>query len=1440
MRRIRLKYFLSVIAVVILLTVGIHLVHRAQSKRIARALIGQADRAEKRGDRGTTVEYLQRYLSYQPSDAAAMVRLGKFLMAEGTTNPENARRVIGIFEKALILDGGLDEIRRQLAELDLAQGDFPAAQTHVEYLQNSRPDDGALELLRARCLEGLRKYQEAAEWYDKARKHQPNLIEAYVSLAGLKRRQLSRPQEADQVMDALVVKDGLIAANSKSGRAYLERARYRQEFKLPGFEKDIADAYELAPDDADVILAAALAARVGGMFDFDRARTLLRRGLKLHPKVSQLYTTLASLESADGKPGEAAKIMEQGITALRDQIDFRWSRADYLITAGNLDEAAKVIEKLGETTIIPESVSYLKARLLYQRRKWAEAARMLEGAAPVLAAREGGTLLAKRAYMLLGQAYQQLGKADQQFSAYRRAVDIVLPSGDLDLNARVGMASSWEARGRIDDAISEYRKIATTPGAPSGIKFDLARLLVLKDLRLPPAQRRWTEAEQAINDADKALPGFPQVVILRAEVLSAQGRNDEASDLIRQARTRTPDQASFWVAQAVMESRRGKDDEALRLINEAEARLGRIVELRSARARYWAGRGGPEGIAALGELERSAGELKSDEDRKRFLELLGDFYIIAGAPDRARQLVRQLVKDDPNNLPLRLIMFDQALVENDEASATKLLGEIERLDTEGVFGPYGRALLLIRRSELLMSRSEKFDGQQLIEARRLLSDAARIRPNWSKIPLAEARIEDLEKRPESALSSYLRAIDLGERGPLAILRASQLLSARGRYAQADQIIQKLQSGSALNDDQQRFAADLALRAQDFDRALRQAKAAVASGPKDYQNPLELGQVLSLMGRQASTQGRTSVADGLFKEAEEAFRNAIALDQNVTINHLSLVQLLVEAGHKDQAKVAMEKARPLLPPKEAPLALAQCLVLIGDTAGADEAYRRALAAAPADPVTLQAAATHHLSNNRPKESENLLDKLIKMEATAPSEAGWARRTKAMVMASGGNARLASDALNLLTPATASASSGTQGGPSTEGRRTKAIILSVQANRVRRSEAIGLLEEILREGNASTEDRFLLARLYESDGKWTKARELLLSLMNTETNNPRYGTYYILNLLQRNQAAEAQTWLARMEKTWPDQPTTFELKTRVLHALGRKTEALNVVSDYLRDNNAQALPFAGILEQIKEFDEAEKLFRRAANEGKKPDARRAVAEGKKPDANIALILFLSRRGPKEKKEAIDLCDAAWTPATAKTIANVYMRVLSSDPSPDQATMARIASRFEDQIKRRPDDIEMSLYLANLRTFQGKFAEAEAIYRSLIDRNKDNSTFLNNLAWLLACQEGHGSEALPLIQRAIEIRGEAPTVLDTRAITFMALGRADEAIRDMENAIVQSPVASKYFHLARAYRMAGRRDDAELALKKSKELGLTEAEVHPMERKSYDKLVADLAQR
>ncbi len=1459
MRRLNLRLFLGLTLGAAFLVAGVYVLHKFQTKRSAVNFLRQADLAEKRNDPVGAMRQLDRYLNYVPGDVDARMRLGLLWMPDTPqAAPDRTRNAAEVFEKVLVRDPDRAETRRRLVEARMALGDYSASLSHLDVLLGPDGKDADLEFLRGQCLEALGRYVKAAGSYEKVRAAAPGRVEAYTRLASLLRKQFRRAAAADLVMDAGgdagpagaggkkkgggKARPGLIAANGGSAAAYVARARYRREFGAKdkefgtaGADADVARALELAPDDADVILAAAGSALAPGKAGFEKARGLLARGLKLHPANAAMYRVLASVEQASGRLDASAATLERALKEVpgRDRPEFLWLLANALVSTGKVPEATRAVDQFRAVKPLPETLEYLEGRLLVTQRQWAKGAAKLERAAPALAAHRAMLTQAKQAYLLAGACYGELGNSDQQDTAYRRALEITLPGGYLDLEARLGLAAALTTRDRLDEAADEYRKALALPGAPPAARVELALVLINRELRRPESERQWVEADRTLADAERATSESPDVAYRKAQALVSRGRADEAARVIKAAREKAPDRAGLWRAQADLERKAGRLEDALRLIEEAERRLGRPVpvELRLARAGYWGSKAGPEAIRALSALEKAASDLGRN-DRLRLLPGLADAFAQAGDMERSRSLARRFADEDPGNLRLRLLLFDQALLDNDEAAADRLLGEIRRLESERggdrTLGLCCEASLLLRRAQ--RGQAEDRD-RSLVRARGLLAEAARIRPNWPGVATAEAVIDERQGRPESALVHYLRAVDLGERNPDVVLRAARLLYERQRYAQADRLLRGLQNQSALTGVQQLMASDLAVQSRDYARALDKARAAVAAGPKDYRNHLWLGKILYLVAKRAEADGRKAQAQAGLADAENSFRRSVGLSKDDQAPRVALVQFLADNGRKADAEAVIREIEAAATDGHGRLAVAQARVAVGDVDKAAGLYRAAVAAAPDDPETLKAAAAFAIARplkkaDRLKEAEPILKKLEGLASKAPRDAAWARNARAVLAASGGGARGAVEALDILGPAAKAGPDETRTGPDAQDRRARALVLAVQPNRAGRRGAIAVLEDLLKEGAASADDRLLLARLQDADGNWPRADALFQGLMASDGSDPACLAYYSDALLRRGRTDGAKVRVGRLGQVAPDSPQTKLLEAQLLNAQGHPDEAVKLITAFVRGKDELAPGFAEVLEGFKEYDAAERLYRGAA------------ARAGQPDASFPLILFLARRG--RTKEALELCEAAWATAAPEVVSNVNVRVLTEAGTQDDTAYRRLTARLEEAVKKHPDLDTIRLDLANLRSFRGDYDAAEVIFRTLFDHEKVAGNALNNMAWLLALRDGKGGEALPLIDRAIKIDGESASLLDTRAVVYMALGRVEDAVRDLENAASFRPVPVVFFHLAEAYRRAGKLADAGKTFQKGKDAGLTASSIHPLERASYDRLLAELAKK
>ena len=417
-RRLNVRLLVWLVVPTIPLAFGIFELHGLQVRRKAGTLFAQADLAEARNDHRKTEECLRLFLGYEPNNSAAVAKYG-LILAKTAKTVEDRIRALQSLERAIRLDPSRRDIRRQSADIALSMSRFDTARGHLQVLLGKEKpggrepapefaaEQGELENLVGRCCEGESDYADAALWYKDAIAHAPHQLDSYVRLANLLRSRLGAAEAADRIMDARAIKDGLIASNPQSFRAYLERGQYRKKYKIEGADTDVARALELAPNESDALLSSALFAI--DRADFDAARRHLAVGLEHHPQNWRMTATLAWVERKTGHPEVAEAPLRQGIDAAADpqaRPELLWILADILLDEGKWVEAGRAIERLSRETTRPEMLDYLEARLRAGEGRWIEASKTLEAIhLRLLDDRE----LAYKADLLLGLCYDQIG-----------------------------------------------------------------------------------------------------------------------------------------------------------------------------------------------------------------------------------------------------------------------------------------------------------------------------------------------------------------------------------------------------------------------------------------------------------------------------------------------------------------------------------------------------------------------------------------------------------------------------------------------------------------------------------------------------------------------------------------------------------------------------------------------------------------------------------------------------------------------------------------------------------------------------------------------------------------------------------------------------------------------------------------------------------------------
>ncbi|MCA1771688.1 MAG: tetratricopeptide repeat protein [Halomonas sp.] len=132
---------------------------------------------------------------------------------------------------------------------------------------------------------------------------------------------------------------------------------------------------------------------------------------------------------------------------------------------------------------------------------------------------------------------------------------------------------------------------------------------------------------------------------------------------------------------------------------------------------------------------------------------------------------------------------------------------------------------------------------------------------------------------------------------------------------------------------------------------------------------------------------------------------------------------------------------------------------------------------------------------------------------------------------------------------------------------------------------------------------------------------------------------------------------------------------------------------------------------------------------------------------------------------------------------------------------------ELTRTPDDTDL-LYFRAMRAWEmGDVEQMEEDLRHVLRIEPDNAVALNALGYTLADLDlpGRLDEARELIERAYELDGDNPAVLDSLGWVYYRLGDTEEALPWLEKAYASMPDQEIAGHLAEVLHALGRSDEA-----------------------------------
>jgi tetratricopeptide (TPR) repeat protein len=1410
---INFRFLIGLLVAIVVMggaTVG---VHALQIGRESGFLLEQARRARDDKDFPLAAKRYQQYTKLVPKNFDALAEYGVLLADHHSGRPAS-----DALEKVLRVQPDRDDLRRKVVDMEMETGRYTDAEDHLkQYLMVKTPDDPELWKLLGTCQAAAGEFQASVDSFAGEIHLDPHQVEAYAYRAELLRRHLDRANEADQAMQDLV------KANPGSAKAHAMLGQYLQ---ANGQEKEgLAEAVKaatIAPKDADALLLVSRLTATSG--DYDKALDYAQRAIDVAPAKPLGYIILSRLQQRTDRK-KAIATLEKGAEKTEPKsAALLWELGRVRVDANQLADAEKSVEELkalpNEAQLQP-LIEMLQAQIDYGYGHWKKASQGFELVIPAV---KHSPELLKEAHFQLARAYNKLGNAELELAEYREAAHV----DPTWAPARLALASTLVAQGKYDEALDEYRQISKLKGLEKAGQEGVARVIVAKSATQAPGQKSSQELNTALDELGSDKAEATTAELMRADVAMNQNHPEEAEQILLTARDKTPDKVQLWSALMSFAERQQHWDRMAGLITEAKAKFGDQVWLRLADGSCLVGRNKKLSATMLAPLGDNA-EAYSGPERVMLYSGLAKLSAKVGDLVQAKKFCRLACDADPNNLATRELLMEFAFQTNDAEGMTAVLKEIKGLEGEGPYWHYGQAALTLLNN----SSSETAAFEHLTAAHDL-------RPNWSRVPMLMGQIHDKHGEIDPALDEYLKAIDLGERSPAAIRRTVELLYSRQRYAEVDQLLRKLdQSQANLSDDFIRLKSEIKLRTDDPVAGLDIARKAAADS-KNWRDHLWLGQLLTLLGQRAEVAQRTDESQARFGEAEKSLREAVKLGAEIPDTWVTLIRFYAATGRKHEAEAMIPKAEKWIVGPAAPFALGACYETVGDMDSATKQYQKALAAGEQDPRVVRRVVAFYLREGKFDAAEAPLRKIVSGKVTAkPEDVTWARRALASVLRASGNYQKLQEALALLEKNIAA-------GSSPDDLWEKALALAASPQRERRQEAIALLEKLLPAQADIPEVRLTLAQLYLAEKDWPKAAEQFRRILTSHDREPRYITIFVSRLLERRESDEADVWLSKLDLLAPGEFSTISLKAEALVVREQVDVALEMIRTYLTQATAKAGSAperAAILRQVATYLEALSTIPTGLDAKVSQAKLLSEAEGlyrryvkELPEQELVLASFLARR--EYYDDALTVAEEAWPNATLAGIVRVTGDMLASGIS-DPAQCAKLEKLLVTASEKFKQPTVMLLELADLRNRQEHLAAAESDYRMVLKQESGSFVAMNNLAVLLAQQKKKLPEALELIGKAIEIAGPQPTLLDSRATVYLAMGKPQQAIVDLLQAVHDEPRADREYHLALANWRAGDSKAASDALDQAKKMGLKPEQLNSLERPEYQELVVKLQQ-
>lgn len=653
---------------------------------------------------------------------------------------------------------------------------------------------------------------------------------------------------------------------------------------------------------------------------------------------------------------------------------------------------------------------------------------------------------------------------------------------------------------------------------------------------------------------------------------------------------------------------------------------------------------------------------------------------------------------------------------------------------------------------------------------------------------------------------YIRAADLLPHDAKLQIRAAQAMLLSGRYEDARTRLQPVLEKDPRNVEAQILRANALAHLKDLGGAIGDLESAIEAEPDRAATYANLGEL--------------QMAQGDVKDAEAAFKRAVATSPRVAEAHLALANFYWATSRRADAETELKQALAIDPTNITANRAIAVLYLSSNRAADAEAPLKVVAEHSKNPAASLALADYYTGMKRWPEATTVLERLAATNgyfATATlrlatiafdrDDHATAGQLIAKVLAKepkNGAALVTKSRLALADRHYDEAFAAARDAVAAEPENASAhdALGRAYAARADYDTAVTAFNDAVKLAPSVTGTQVELAKVYLRKGDPKPAIDLLHQLPQRALTADTRLTL-VRALLANGDVAKAQEQMQALFKAFPNEPVVQSTQGMLAVARNDKVEARRAFEAAIQGDPDSREALVGLVSVDL-----------ASNDPKRAQQRVEEALKRRPkDADLMVLLARTLMFQKQPDQAESvLRNAIVTVPEAMEAYALLGRLYMEQHKLDQAL-----TQFDRMASQEGTAIGARTLAATILELQNKPDEAKTRYERILELDPHAPVAANNLASLYSEHGGNLDMALQLAQTAKAQLPDQPNVNDTLGWIYAKKNLPELAIPPLTISASKEPNNPRYaYHLGAAYAKLGDKARARSSLEKAVKLG------------------------